>query len=149
MSKCAECGIYACRLGKKESAPEHCPMLSEESIYGEAANEYLKPENGELGLNAALTESEGYCKWTRLEEIVQFSRLAGFTRLGLAFCAGLRKEAAEVARVLKKAGIRSGIRYVQDGIGSEGDLGSQRRGKGLSRPVRTDVQLHLPGDAAR
>lgn len=104
MSKCAECGIYACRLGKKESAPEHCPMLSEESIYGEAANEYLEPKTRELGLTAALTESEGYCKWTRLEEIVQFSRRAGFTRLGLAFCVGLRKEAAEVARVLKRAG---------------------------------------------
>ncbi len=104
MSKCAECGIYACMLGKKESAPDHCPMLSEELTYGEAASAYLEPENGELGLNAALTESAGYCKWTRLEEIVQFSRLAGFTRLGLAFCVGLRKEAAIVARILKGAG---------------------------------------------
>jgi uncharacterized metal-binding protein len=104
MSRCAECGIYACRSGKKESAPEHCPMLSRETIYEEAANEYLKPEISNVALTSALTESEGYCKWTRLEEIVQFSRSAGFTRLGLAFCVGLRKEAVEVARILKGAG---------------------------------------------
>ena len=104
MSNCAECGIYACRSGKKESVPDHCPMLFKETIYQEAASEYLKPEIKHLGLTSALTESEGYCQWTRLEEIVHFCRSAGFTRLGLAFCVGLRKEAAEVAKILKGAG---------------------------------------------
>ncbi|MDH5298477.1 MAG: DUF1847 domain-containing protein [Desulfobulbaceae bacterium] len=39
---------------------------------------------------------------TRLEEIVEFSRRAGFSRLGIAFCIGLADEAAFVASVLQK-----------------------------------------------
>ena len=104
MSQCAECGIYACRNGKLDSAPEHCPMLSDGKIYEEAKEEYGKPEVREMARNSALTESEGYCRWTRLEEIVQFSRRSGFTHLGLAFCLGLRKEAASVVKILKGAG---------------------------------------------
>jgi uncharacterized metal-binding protein len=106
MSRCAECGIYACRSGKIDKAPEHCPMHSAGPAYEEARNEYLKPEIREFALKAALTESAGYCQWTRLEEIIHFSRLAGFTTLGLAFCVGLRKEAAEVAKILKGAGFK-------------------------------------------
>lgn len=39
---------------------------------------------------------------TRLEEIVEFARRAGFTRIGLAFCIALAREAELVATILKK-----------------------------------------------
>jgi uncharacterized metal-binding protein len=104
MSRCAECRVYACRSGKIDSAPEHCPMHSEKAVYEEVKKEYLKPEIQEIALKSALTESAGYCQWTRLEEIINFSRLAGFTKLGLAFCVGLRKEAAEVVKILQSVG---------------------------------------------
>jgi uncharacterized metal-binding protein len=39
---------------------------------------------------------------TRLAEIIEFARRAGFTRLGLAFCIALAKEADFVAMVLKR-----------------------------------------------
>ncbi|MGA7578747.1 MAG: DUF1847 domain-containing protein [Desulfobaccales bacterium] len=106
MSRCAECGVYACRSGKIDSAPEHCPMASAGPVYEEARNEYLKPDVREFARKSAVTESAGYGQWTRLEEIIHFSRLAGFTKLGLAFCTGLRKEAAEVAKILKAAGFK-------------------------------------------
>lgn len=104
MSRCAECGVYACRSGKIDSAPEHCPMHSEGAVYEEAKQEYLKPDIQEISLKSALTESAGYGNWTRLEEIIHFSRLAGFTKLGLAFCVGLRQEAAKVDKILKSMG---------------------------------------------
>ncbi|MEW6529801.1 MAG: DUF1847 domain-containing protein [Thermodesulfobacteriota bacterium] len=104
MNQCAECGVYACRTGKIEVAPQSCPMHTEGAIYGEAEQEYLSPGTREIALNSALTESEGYCKWTRLEEIVVFAHRSGFDSLGLAFCLGLRKEAAEVVKILKGAG---------------------------------------------
>ncbi|HHW43136.1 DUF1847 domain-containing protein [Desulfofundulus thermobenzoicus] len=104
MSKCAECGVYACRTGQREKVPGHCPMNLLNEVYQEAKEEYRKPDVLNIALNSALTESAGYRKWTRLEEIIQFSRRAGFQKLGLAFCVGLRKEAAEVVRILKQAG---------------------------------------------
>ncbi|MGR0481606.1 MAG: DUF1847 domain-containing protein [Candidatus Electronema sp. V4] len=38
----------------------------------------------------------------RLEEIIEFSKKAGFKKLGLAFCVGLADEAAVVAEILKQ-----------------------------------------------
>lgn len=38
---------------------------------------------------------------TRLEEIIEFARRAGYTHLGLAFCIALAREAEQVATVLK------------------------------------------------
>lgn len=104
MSKCGECGIYACRSGQVQKAPEHCPMRLDEEVYKEAEDEYRKPEIANLALNSAITESAGYRVWTRLEEIIYFSRKAGFSKLGVAFCIGLRKEAAEFVKILKQAG---------------------------------------------
>jgi uncharacterized metal-binding protein len=104
MSKCAECGIFACGTGETEKVSQHCPMNLMEDIYDEAGEEYKKPDVLNIALNSALTESEGYRKWTRLEEIIQFSRKAGFQNLGLAFCVGLRREAAAVVKILKQAG---------------------------------------------
>lgn len=104
MSKCAECGVYTCRTGQIQNAPRHCPMNLAGDVYEEAKQEYQKQDILNMALNSALTESAGYRKWTRLEEIIQFSRKAGFARLGLAFCVGLRKEAAEVVKILKQAG---------------------------------------------
>jgi uncharacterized metal-binding protein len=100
MSKCTECGIFACHAGQAEKAPQHCPMNLIEDVYKETEEEYKKPDVLNIALNAALTESAGYRKWTRMEEIMQFSRRAGFQRLGLAFCIGLRREAAVVAKEL-------------------------------------------------
>jgi uncharacterized metal-binding protein len=38
----------------------------------------------------AIVEAEGYCKWTRVEEIVQFARRMGYPKMTktneLAFC---------------------------------------------------------------
>jgi uncharacterized metal-binding protein len=104
MSKCTECGIFACHAGQAEKAPQHCPMNLIEDVYKETEEEYKKPDVLNIALNAALTESAGYRKWTRMEEIMQFSRRAGFQRLGLAFCIGLRREAAVVAKILNQAG---------------------------------------------
>ncbi len=57
-----------------------------------------------LALNAARVEGEGYLKWTRIEEVMEFARKCGFKRLGVAFCIGLRDEAKILADVLRRNG---------------------------------------------
>lgn len=104
MSRCAECGVYACYRGQGENLPPHCPVRVEAEVLEKAREEYREGESLSLAVNAALVEAAGYQQWTRLEEIIQFSRRAGFVKLGLAFCVGLRREAAEVVKILKQAG---------------------------------------------
>lgn len=103
MLNCAKCVRYVCRDGKTENLPQNCPMKSYEAVYEEAGLAYQKTD-GHLAYLAAKVEAAGYGVWPRLREIMEFARLAGFTRLGLAFCVGLRQEALEVTKVLENNG---------------------------------------------
>lgn len=102
---CAGCKAYACYFRGK--IPEDCPMKVEEiqKIYETSIQKYLSHGTvRNLALNAARVESEGYLRWTRIEETIEFARRCGFKRLGIAFCIGLRDEAKILADVLKKNG---------------------------------------------
>jgi len=78
-------------------------MKSCATVYEEAGRAYQGLE-GNLACLAAKVEATGYGVWPRLREIMEFSRMAGFTRLGLAFCVGLRREALEVTTILEENG---------------------------------------------
>jgi uncharacterized metal-binding protein len=59
---------------------------------------YLEDEElRRLACESARTESAGYCRNTRIQEIMDFARRIGATRLGIAHCVGLMEE-AKVAR---------------------------------------------------
>ncbi len=51
-----------------------------------------------------MVESEGYCKKTRVEEIMDFARKCGFKKLGVAFCIGLKREMAVLNKILTANG---------------------------------------------
>jgi len=70
----------------------------------EAIEEYKRPENQRIAQTAAHIEKTGYCQWTRLQEIAEFAKFAGFSKLGIAFCSGLHQEARVVADFLKNKG---------------------------------------------
>lgn len=99
MYTCAECGRLACDTGDAEAYSRNCPSL--EPGRDELLAQYKDGEDGRLAHSAALVEGHGYCRLTRIEEIMDFARRSGFSRLGLAFCIGLRREAAVVSRVLR------------------------------------------------
>jgi uncharacterized metal-binding protein len=49
--------------------------------------------------------AESYGKWTRVEETIEFAHRMGYKRVGLAFCGGLKREAATFLRVLEANGL--------------------------------------------
>lgn len=100
---CASCTISACESGEMEKMPKNCPMRDPE-YFEQVIDEYLKEENQQFFSNSTAIEALGYCRWPRLREIVEFSHMMGYTRLGLGFCGGLHKEAAVVERVLRDNG---------------------------------------------
>jgi len=85
--------------------PRNCPTrdLDRDALleaYGEEAD-------GEMARQAARVEAEGYCRLTRVEEIMEFARRCGFSRLGIAHCIGLRREAGVVKRVFEANGFEA------------------------------------------
>jgi uncharacterized metal-binding protein len=53
---------------------------------------------------ASIVEAEGYIKWPRLKDTVEFAKKMGYQKVGIAFCVGLIKEAERVAEILEKYG---------------------------------------------
>lgn len=102
---CAICSVMACSAapGSKQPPP-FCPMPVETELLDEVERTYLEREDlRRLALESARTESAGYCRTTRIEDIMDFARRIGAERLGIAHCVGLMRE-ARLARDIFLAG---------------------------------------------
>ena len=86
--KCALCDNKECTSGKD------CTNVRDEviSMY---RNDTLK-----MARNASHVEATYYMQKTRIEELIEFARLMGYRRIGIAFCVGLSCEAETVHRIL-------------------------------------------------
>ncbi len=102
---CPLCGVAACTFEPNtKKSPSFCPMLAQTDQL--ACIERMYVEDDELrswSYESARTESAGYCRSTRVEEIMDFARRIGATRLGIAHCVGLIAE-AKIAREIFLAG---------------------------------------------
>eukprot|EP01022_Parablepharisma_sp_SALTPOND_P017763 TRINITY_DN2888_c0_g7_i1.p2 TRINITY_DN2888_c0_g7~~TRINITY_DN2888_c0_g7_i1.p2 ORF type:complete len:334 (+),score=100.06 TRINITY_DN2888_c0_g7_i1:773-1774(+) len=116
---CATCKVEKlkriCRSPENEAAGKNCPtVLQREAL--EAANAlYDDPQTREFARQASLQEASCYAdrherpfvprpSKPRVEEIWEFAGRMGYQKLGLAFCEGLLKEAAMVARLFEDRG---------------------------------------------
>lgn len=115
---CARCGIRpaerAC-LYKEGKGPDFCPTKQMENTLDEARRRYRETATFEFARQASIQEGEGYANReaipyvlrpvkSRLEETCEFAARMGYRRLGLAFCVGLRAEAAALDKVLTARG---------------------------------------------
>lgn len=111
-----------------DKLPQNCPMKLHEDVYEEASPVY-RSDFGRLACHSARVEAAGYGVWPRLREIMEFSRLAGFTRLGLAFCVGLRKEAGAVGRIFESNGFAVASVVCKTGARPKEELGLRENEK--------------------
>lgn len=129
MYTCASCSILACGEEHPEVLPKNCPIRSE-ALMQTALQTYALPENHNFYVTASELEAMGYCQWPRLKETVELCRRMGYTKVGLAFCRGLRSEAKVVDALLRRAGLEvvsvicktGGIDKSQCGISPEGKV---------------------------
>ena len=92
-----------------------CPTLTRQDVLADSNKEYELPDQKEFARQASIQEGECYANRhqrpyvmqptkTRIVEICEFAEKMGYKRLGLAFCAGLIREAKDVAEILKVRG---------------------------------------------
>jgi uncharacterized metal-binding protein len=105
---CAYCPptIRACRHGESEKhQPGFCPSKTDQEGIDAAWEKYEKdPLIRRVAKVSALVESEGYCKWTRVEEICEFAKKMGFKRLGIATCISFVDLAHTLSGILESHG---------------------------------------------
>lgn len=103
MYTCAFCKVESCEEDKPDRFPTNCPCLEEEELE-QIKGLYEEGANKELARIAAIVESSGYCKNTRLEEIMEFAKASGYKKLGIAFCIGVKEETKILTNILKHNG---------------------------------------------
>lgn len=98
---CADCALKACRTHELDRLPKECPTRKT----CETDNlKFYSEEELLIARNSAVTEGTGYGRLTRLEETMAFAYRMGYKKLGLAFCNGLRDEAAVLVKILRENG---------------------------------------------
>jgi uncharacterized metal-binding protein len=114
--QCAKCAVKnrACRTPQGEG-PDFCPTLHRKPLIEKSLKEYAQPGIGKFAHEAAIQEADGYGDRqrkpyllhpikTRVQETCEFALRMGYQKLGVAFCAGLHKEAAALTRILEAQG---------------------------------------------
>jgi len=102
---CPLCHVQACREEPgTRKPPPFCPAPAKSDLLESVANSYVEREELRvLAQASARTESGGYGKTTRIEDVMDFARRIGANKLGIAHCVGLRHE-ARIAREIFEAG---------------------------------------------
>lgn len=101
---CIDCGALRCNK-EEGDFPVFCVTHKiPDEVKAAAMVEYDDPENRKIMSAAADVEYTGYCKWTRVQEIMEFAKRMGYRKIGIATCLGLIRESRTLAKILRSHG---------------------------------------------
>ena len=149
MYSCAQCSIHACYQQDHSKMPANCPMRQTDQMQ-QAFAVYSQPAYHEFYVQSCIVEAEGYGEWPRLRETIEFAKKLGYTRLGMAFCYGLRREAKIVDSLLRRHGFEvvsvickaGGIDKGEAGIPASYRVRPQRSFEAMCNPVAQAMLLN-------
>lgn len=101
--QCSYCARKRCFIGDLSQAPDFCPSLHRTEALAKANAVLKDSENRKMAQDVARTWKR-YGQLTRVEETVEYARLRGYKKLGLAFCVGLSQEAELFTNLLINEG---------------------------------------------
>lgn len=101
---CIDCAVTNCNTMDKVY-PEFCltTHMNEEAME-ETMSCYREEVNQKIAVASAEVEHEGYCRLTRVEEIIEFARKMEVKKIGIATCVGLIRESRTLAKILRAHG---------------------------------------------
>jgi len=143
---CTGCGANTCESGKKNESFNGCPMTTSMPLLKKALKRYERHGLRKIARVAALVESKGYMKWTRVEDTIEFARLMGYKRLGIACCIGLRRRGAILASILRRNGFEVFSAICKTGAVPKEEIGVKDEEK--LRPGRFEAMCNPVAQAA-
>ena len=146
---CVDCGVLHCDY-QNASYPEFCQTEKmTEAKRAEIMALYEDEENNKVMKTAAEVEFEGYCKWTRVQEIVEFAKRMGFQKIGIATCAGLIRESRILAKILRSHDFDVYSAVCKVGAVPKTDVGIDEKcsavGKNMCNPITQATLLNEAG----
>jgi uncharacterized metal-binding protein len=117
LPQCAKCpGAYCESMPlekiNKDVLPEYCPMKTSKELITSVIEKYALHDVKRIYVPATVTEKEAYesirgvrmAVRPRIKELIEFGKLTHTQKIGIAFCAGMRDEAARIVKILEKSG---------------------------------------------
>ncbi|MBI4765372.1 MAG: DUF1847 domain-containing protein, partial [Deltaproteobacteria bacterium] len=111
--QCVKCTVLRCSAeDKNKKVPVSCPTEKYPDLIKEVTEKYRLPENeavnrGWLGLMNKVRNPERpreALSYTRVDEIMEYARIRGMTRLGIATCYALMPESRLLSDILETNG---------------------------------------------
>ena len=104
---CIDCAVTLCdnhNPGKKFPAFCISRAMTEEQRDKSLKEYFTDPEDKKLVQVAATVEADGYRKWPRVQETIEFAKRMGYKKIGIATCTALIKESRTLAKMLRANG---------------------------------------------
>ncbi len=111
--QCVKCTILRCSSEEKnKNVPVFCPTEKYPGLAKETIEIFMRPENqainkGWLGVMSKTMDPERpreKLSWTRVDEIMEYAKIRGMKRLGIATCYGLMSESRSLCDILENNG---------------------------------------------
>ncbi|MBL7177805.1 MAG: DUF1847 domain-containing protein [Desulfobacteraceae bacterium] len=118
---CSYCARKNCYMGDVSQAPDFCPTVNKPEVMKEAMARLSEPQNQQMAQDVARSWKAKE-RPTRVERTVEYARLRGYKKLGLAFCAGLSKEAELLTNYLLNEGFETAAVCCMCGAISSDDI---------------------------
>ena len=118
----------------KSVYPDFCLTTNmDKDVLEEALALYADEENKRSMIAAAEVEYTYYGKMTRIEEIAEYAKRMGFTKIGIAACVGLMNEARILARFLRHKGFEVYGVACKAGVIPKHEIGIPQECEGIGR----------------
>lgn len=96
---CHSCTRVECRLEYPRGIPDYCEANTFPQVLEETKSEYQAPGSVEIYRAAGKVVANGYLKWPRVKEAIEFCKELGVSRVGFASCVALRQELRDLAQL--------------------------------------------------
>lgn len=86
------------------AVPGYCPTKVDQDGIDDAAGRYDDGAVRRISQISAVVEAEGYCQWTRVQEVCEFAKRMGYKKIGIATCISFVDHAKVLSGILESHG---------------------------------------------
>lgn len=101
---CNVCAKLECRHDYPEGIPPYCLATRFQEIVERTKTEYSTPDAIDIYKASARVVTNGYQKWPRIQEAIEFAKELKLSKIGFASCVGLMRELGLVTELFIGAG---------------------------------------------
>ncbi len=104
---CIDCAVTLCDAhDPHKEFPAFCisRQMTEAQRNSSLREYFTNEEDKRIVQTAAVVEAEGYRKWPRVQETIEFAKRMGYHKIGIATCVALIRESRTLAKMLRANG---------------------------------------------